>query len=58
MLGMLLHGVSSDFRLTNGSMDDAEAVVDKGGVVLRREQVQLVLFEGKLQAPEEKSSSG
>jgi len=56
MLGMLLHGVSPDFRLMNGSTEDVGEVIDKGGVVLRREQVRLVLFEGKLQAPDEKIS--
>ena len=48
MLGALLAGVSSLLR--TGDDDEQE---EQGGVVLRREQVRLVLFEGKLNVVEE-----
>jgi AP-3 complex subunit beta len=43
MLASLLAGISPSFA-------DATAEEDRGGVVLRREQVKLVLFEGKAAA--------
>ncbi|KAI0090180.1 adaptin N terminal region-domain-containing protein [Irpex rosettiformis] len=51
MLGSLLNGVTTLLR----SEDDEEEgeYEDQGGVVLRREQVKLVLFEGKAGVSEE-----
>ncbi|KAI0806028.1 adaptin N terminal region-domain-containing protein [Irpex lacteus] len=43
MLGSLLNGVTTLLR----SEDEEVEYEDQGGVVLRREQVKLVLFEGK-----------
>ncbi|KAI5121230.1 hypothetical protein M0805_007237 [Coniferiporia weirii] len=56
MLNALLAGVAPHLQSMNGSDDrhadgdfgDEGEVFDQGGVVLRREQVKLVLFEGKL----------
>lgn len=48
MLGALLAGVSPLLR--NGEDDEQDT---QGGVVLRREQVKLVLFEGKLSVVED-----
>lgn len=42
MVGSLLTGV------VNNLLEDEEEREDQGGVVLRREQVKLVLFDGKL----------
>ena len=48
MLGALLVGAIP------GLHEDDEELESQGGVVLRREQVRLVLFEGKMGAPVEK----
>ena len=52
MLSTLLAGVSRNLHLHlngNSSVDDEDddATYQRGGVILRREQVKLVLFEGK-----------
>lgn len=52
MLGSLLIGAVS------GLNEDDEEREDQGGVVLRREQVKLVLFEGKLGASPEVHTIG
>jgi len=44
MLSGILAGVSSTL---NGSSEDEESLRSQGGVILRREQVKMVLFEGK-----------
>lgn len=54
MLGSLLQGVSPMFR---GDEEDSGAE-DQGGVVLRREQVKLILFEGKSGVVEETLHGG
>lgn len=57
MLGALLTGVSAALH-TAGTGPDGEEYEepeqDVGGVVLRREQVKMVLFEGKLGVVEDK----
>ena len=50
MLGALLAGVSPSLR------DGDDEHEDQGGVILRREQVKLVLFEGKMSVVEETHS--
>lgn len=54
MLGTLLNGVVASLR----DEDDDSGHEDQGGVVLRREQVKLVLFEGKANVVEDPSHSG
>ncbi len=54
MLGSLLNGVTTLLR----SEDEEVEYEDQGGVVLRREQVKLVLFEGKATVSEEPFHSG
>ena len=54
MLGSLLNGVTTLLR----GEDDEDVYEDHGGVVLRREQVKLVLFEGKAGVSEEPPHSG
>ena len=54
MLGALLNGVTPILR-DDDAEDDNE---DQGGVVLRREQVKLVLFDGKSGVVEELVHSG
>lgn len=54
MLGSLLNGVTTLLR----GEDDEDVYEDHGGVVLRREQVKLVLFEGKAGVSEEPSHTG
>lgn len=54
MLGSLLQGVSP---LLRGDGEDSGAE-DQGGVVLRREQVKLILFEGKSGVAEEALHTG
>lgn len=60
-LSALLAGVAPHLH-TNGSADgdgnesDEGDVFGRGGVVLRREQVKLILFEGKLETQEKEHS--
>lgn len=60
-LSTLLAGVAPHLH-TNGSADgddnesDEGDVFGRGGVVLRREQVKLILFEGKLETHEKERS--
>jgi AP-3 complex subunit beta len=54
MLGSLLNGVTT---LLRGKDEESEQEV-QGGVILRREQVKLVLFEGKSAVSEEPLHSG
>ena len=51
MIGSLLLGV------VNNLLEDDEEREDQGGVVLRREQVKLVLFDGKLGPPPDSHTS-
>ena len=53
MLGALLAGVTSNLY---GESDDSRE--DVGGVVLRREQVRMVLFEGKASSAEDAARDG
>lgn len=55
-LGSLLTGVAPALRpgiVENGDFDD-----EHGSVVLRREQVKVVLFEGKTESPDRQTFSG
>ncbi|KAI0701216.1 adaptin N terminal region-domain-containing protein [Cytidiella melzeri] len=54
MLGSLLNGVTTLLR----GEDEDSGQEDQGGVVLRREQVKLVLFEGKSGISEEPQHTG
>lgn len=53
MLGSLLNGVTTLLR-----EEEDNGQEDQGGVILRREQVKLVLFEGKSGVSEEPLYSG
>ena len=54
MLGGLLTGVAPQLFLSDSSTDysSQEEIRDQSGVILRREQVKLILFEGKLRITE------
>lgn len=54
MLGSLLTGVSAALHSAGTGGEEYEEEQDVGGVVLRREQVKMVLFEGKLGVVEDK----
>lgn len=63
MLSALLVGVSPHLQHAYGNSDNAESwdavpEADRGGVILRREQVKLVLFEGKLGVQDDRDNSG
>lgn len=63
MLTALLVGVSPHLQQSNGSTADtvswdSVAEPDRGGVILRREQVRVVLFEGKLSVHEGRDDLG
>ena len=60
MLSSLLSGVSPSLHLQNGDLGTSEEgdVLGQGGVVLRKEQVRVVLFEGKLNVQEKAIGSG
>ncbi|THH14725.1 hypothetical protein EW146_g5644 [Bondarzewia mesenterica] len=47
MLSSLLSGIVPSLRSGGGGSDDEDALEDQGAVVLRREQIRVVLFEGK-----------
>ncbi|KAL5485750.1 APL6 [Sanghuangporus weigelae] len=62
LLSGFLAGIAPHLQQTNGSMDghgdtgDEGDAFDRGGVILRREQVKVILFEGKLEKQQEKMS--
>lgn len=61
MLSALLTGVSPHLQHANGDHYeswDERVESDQGGVILRREQVKLVLFQGKLGVHEENDVPG
>ncbi|KAL5526852.1 APL6 [Sanghuangporus sanghuang] len=62
LLSGFLAGIAPHLQQTNGSMDgdgdtgDEGDAFDRGGVILRREQVKVILFEGKLEKQQEEMS--
>lgn len=60
MLSSMLAGITPNLRLltSNGHIHDENEVADLGGVVLRREQIRLVLFDGKREDHEDDPHSG
>lgn len=64
LLSSLLVGIAPQLQSTNGtSNDDGDASdegesFDRGGVVLRREQVKVILFEGKMETQKPDISPG
>ncbi|KAL5503884.1 APL6 [Sanghuangporus vaninii] len=62
LLSGFLTGIAPHLQHTNGSMDgdgdtnDEGDAFDRGGVILRREQVKVILFEGKLEKQQEEMS--
>lgn len=64
LLSSLLAGIAPHLQHSNGSMDgdgntsDDGDAFDRGGVVLRREQVKMILFEGKLRRQQGETSKG
>ena len=55
-LGSLLTGVAPALR--PGAVEDGDFDDDQGSVVLRREQVKIVLFEGKTESPDKQPLIG